>query len=97
MSGLKVSTTELAQLGSNVVGYAQDYNEALSRIETLVNELPTKWSGADSQELISKINGYQPDMKNLVTVLNEYGQFLNQTARSYDQLQGNIRSAASRL
>lgn len=97
MSGLRVSTTELAQLGNKVSGYAQDYNEALSRIQTLVNGLPAKWSGADSQELISKINGYQPDMKNLVAVLNEYGQFLNKTARSYDQLQGDIRSAAGRL
>ena len=88
---LEVCATQVEQLKSNV-----EHNIAVlyQRVETMS---VTGWIGSDNLAFTRQIEGYHDDFYRVLTLMQQYVEFLRMSARSYRQMQQELAAQAGRL
>lgn len=76
---------------------AIEYNNAVTELYKIVDNLTTSWQGTDNVAFANKINSYKEEIVALGQVVNNYALFLNRSSGSLNDLQSDISSAAGRL
>lgn len=76
---------------------AIEYNNAVTELYKIVDNLTTSWQGTDNVAFANKINSYKAEILTLGKVVNNYAIFLNESSGSLSDLQSDITSAAGRL
>ena len=84
-------------LGVEVEGKGNEYIGEVNKIYQAVEELRNGWQGEDNQAYITKVNEYKETITSLGRVIEDYGNFLKQTADNLQRLQDDIASQAGRL
>lgn len=92
-----VDFSKLKNLGNQIQDLAADYATEINKIYSEVENIGTKWEGADKDAFVAKAREYEQDIRNLGNVVKSYGVFEVNSANKYEQTQNRIQSAASSL
>ena len=66
-------------------------------IYTTMHQLEAIWKGKDNEAFIRQLDAFQPQLKRMTTLVEQYGNYLQSCAAQYEQLQAERTMAASRL
>ena len=94
---LSVNMETVRQLGKTVGDQAAEYNTEIANIYSVIDDVKSAWQGTDSTTYTSQVEGYRASMEALGKVIEQYGQFLLNTADTYQKLQDDIMSNAGKL
>ena len=94
---LSVNMETVRSLGKTVGEQAAEYNTEITNIYSVVDDIKSVWQGSDSASYTSQVEGYRASMEALGKVIEQYGQFLLNTADTYQKLQEDITSNAGKL
>lgn len=87
---------ELASVSANVSNLAEEYGVCIDDIYGIIDELGNDWKGADNLAYVNTANSYKEDMKNLAVVVNEYADFLGDSANEIRRTQEEIANLAGK-
>lgn len=92
-----VDFNKLKSLGNEIQDLAANYSTEIGKIYSEVENIGTKWEGADKDAFVAKAREYETEIRNLGNVVKSYGVFEVQSANKYEQTQSQVQSAASGL
>lgn len=87
----------IRRLGGEVKSKGDEYIQEVNRIYQAVEDLKNGWQGSDNQSYVNKVNEYKEAITNLGMILEDYGNFLVNTANKLQGVQNDISQAARRL
>ena len=90
MPSLYTDTDLMTVIGNNTKSNADEVRSNINKIYSNIDDLSSRWKGADNQAYVAKTNEYRPDMDKLVEVLDNFGTFLIDAANSYQSTQDSI-------
>jgi len=96
-SKIAVDPAKLEASAQKVDSQAQEYTKLYQQLYSEVDAMGASWQGADNQAYVSQIKGFQDDFQNIVKQLNQYAEFLRQSAKAYRTTQENVKTGAGRL
>lgn len=95
---LNQGTDSLRSTANRIINTSGEFFKAYSSMYTEIDtNLKTNWVGSDSEAFNATVHEAEPRFKHLYELMQEYAQFLLQTADAYDQQQQDIRSAISTI
>lgn len=94
---IQAEITELSQSAVSMQARAQEYAALLNQLQTSMRAAADMWKGEDSQAFLTSTDNLMPSLQRLTVVLEQYSQFLNQTAQVYAQLQADRAQRAGAL
>lgn len=82
-----------AIISQEAEAYKNDYDEMYQEVEALASF----WQGADNQAFASQIQGFLPELNQMYQLMQQYSNFLNQSAQVYEQVQNETIAYARKL
>jgi len=93
---LNQGTDSLRATANRIINTSGDFFKAYSSMYTEIDtNLKANWAGSDSDAFNTTVHEAEPKFKYLYELMQEYAQFLLQTADAYDEQQRAIRSSLS--
>ncbi len=92
-----VETTQLDTAAGKVEELATNYFEEYTKLYELVTELQNAWAGADNTAYTNQINEFKDDFQRMKNLMDDYAQFLRETAAKYRSVQEEIKTGAQKL
>lgn len=92
-----VDTDQMRAVGQRVEQAKERYNGAVQKLYNSVQAMQANWQGEDNQAYTDQIMGFQNDFTNMSTLLQQYADFLKNTATAYAETQDNVASDARAL
>lgn len=90
MESIQVTTENLINKAGEVEDkageYMARYEALLSDVDTLVT---TDWKGDDANAFKTQIEGFREDFTKMKNLMEQYAEFLRDSAKQYDTTQGN--------
>lgn len=96
-SSINVTPEELKNSAKKVNGKIQDYVKLYNQLYTEVGAMAATWKGEANQAYADQINGFKVEFENLKKVLDNYVEFLDESARIYSETEKNISDSAKKL
>lgn len=96
-SSINVTPVEIRKSAKIVDGEIKNYVKLYNQLYAEVGAIATTWKGEANQAYASQIEGFKVEFENLKKVLDNYVEFLNESARVYEQTENNIKDAAKKL
>ncbi len=94
---LSVNMETVRQMGKTVMDQSAEYNSEIANIYSVIDTVKEVWQGTDSSSYTSQVEGYRQNMEALGKVIEQYAQFLLNTADTYQKLQDDITANAGKL
>ena len=94
MSNIQVQTQVLLDTAEKVKSINSNMTEKLDEITREINNLEADWKGDASSEIRSAINALKPKMEQYRDVVNDYAQYLINTANNWGDSESAIQSKA---
>ena len=94
---IKASYEDMQSAANNITKAAEEYKANVDNLYQIVDNLVNNWKGSDNVRFAETVNGYKEDLKALGDIVNSYATFLNNSARTINETQESVSSAASRL
>jgi WXG100 family type VII secretion target len=94
---IKVDPAQLSATASQVESAAGEYRKLYNKLFTDVGGMRAAWQGADNQAFTQQIEGFRQDFEMMAKLMDEYGTFLRNASKTYQQTQDEIVSQAQRL
>lgn len=86
MNGLNINYDEIITLGNQIFNKGDEFNEVISKIESVINELSISWQGVDSVKVLNELSEECKEMKNYALAINEIGLLLQKVANRYQSI-----------
>lgn len=94
---IKIQPEQVGINGQQIQTKANEFQDLTQQISTKVHQLTSVWQGKDNLAFVSSLEQYQPQLKQLYTIMDAYGRFLVTSAARYQALQDERVQAAGRL
>lgn len=95
---LTQGTDSLRATANKIINTAGDFFTSYSGMYTEIDSnLKTNWVGADSDAFNAGVHEVEPKFKQMYELMQDFAQFLLQTADAYDQQEQDIRNAAQAI
>ena len=94
---IQVNTEEVFQTSSFLKNQSAEYEQLIKKTQTMIHDTSSIWKGKDNQELVTKIDSFQPQLLKIKSIMEQYAAYLNSCAIQYNQLQQERMMAARRL
>lgn len=94
---IKVDPAQLNATASQVESAAGEYRKLYNKLFSDVGGMRAAWQGVDNQAFTQQIEGFRDDFEMMAKLMDEYGTFLRNAAKTYQQTQDEIVSQAQRL
>lgn len=94
---ITVSPEYLRKASMNISREAQLYQGDYTKMYQEVDAMVNSWSGVDNQAFVSQIKGFVPELNKMYQLMQQYSNFLNQTAQVYERVQNETAAYARRL
>lgn len=94
---LQANLEQMKNEARDINSAAKEYEDAVTQLYAVVDNLSTSWQGVDNKTFVDKINSYKNEIQTLGQIVNNYAIFLDGAAGSLDELQGDVSSAAGKL
>lgn len=92
-----VDPAKLEAAATKMDAQAADYTKQYTKLFSEVDGMGAAWKGVDNQAFVNQIKGYMDDFQNMVKLMNQYSDFLRQSAKTYKETQTETMNAAKRL
>lgn len=86
-------TAAANQMDGIIVDYQKQYNKLFSDVDAM----GAAWQGRDNQAFVNQIKPFMQDFNKMTTLMQQYSQFLKDSAKAYQTTQNNIVSSAQKL
>ena len=96
-NSLYTDTDSMSATGNSTKANAEEYLAEIGKIYNYIDDLASRWKGADNQAYAAKTNSYRADMDKLGHVINDFGDFIISAANSYKSTQDSILSGINKL
>lgn len=92
-----VDPARLDAAAQKMESQAADYQAQYTKLFSEVEGMGAAWKGSDNLAFVNQIKGYMDDFQNMVSLMNQYSDFLKQAAIVYRDTQQDIINTAKRL
>lgn len=94
---IQVNTEEVFQTSVYLKTQAAEYEQLIRKIQMMIHDTSGVWKGKDNEALVQKIDSFQPHLKKIQNIMEQYSAYLNACATQYNHLQQERMMAARRL
>ena len=84
---ITVNIEEVAQGAAYLKQKSSQYQQMIEQIYACMHQMQAVWHGSDHQAFINQLDQFRPHLQKLTNVIDEYAQYLSQSARLYQQVQ----------
>lgn len=86
----------LRTTANNIINAAGDFYKAYSDMYNEIDSnLKSNWVGSDSDAFNSGVHNVEPKFKSLYELMQDFAQFLYQTADAYDEQEKDTQTTAA--
>ena len=96
MQRIIVDPSRLENTAGNIESKNNDYQRIYNSLYSEVDKMSASWQGKDNEAFINKIKTFKDDFKQISIILNQYSEFLRNSARAYRETQDELYRAAIR-
>ena len=97
MAKIMADPAKMRSYATKVGTEATDFKTNYTTMYKVIDGLKSAWTGKDNQAFANKINEYKSDFEAMYKAIESYKDFLNESAKAYEQAQTEIANAAGRL
>lgn len=94
---ITIQIQEVYQSATYLKQKAQTYEQAILQINQMMHQMQSVWQGKDNEAFIAKVESFQPQLKRMTTIIEQYSAYLQSSAQQYEALQQDRAMAAGRL
>lgn len=91
MAEIKVNSSVMKEKASNFKNVAKSVEQFTNDMMSEIDSLKQAWEGEAAEALVNKFKGLQKNFEEICKTIEQYGDFLNQAADSYDKVEENIK------
>ncbi|WP_010250268.1 WXG100 family type VII secretion target [Acetivibrio cellulolyticus] len=97
MAEFKVTPQVLRSTSSNIKSINTNFQGVMKDIETEMNKMKKKWESEAANAFISKFTGLKDNFEAYYKVIDSYTNFLESTAKAYEEADKAINNASGSL
>ena len=94
---IRVTTGELRTIANALTTLADNYKTDYEAVLTRVNQMVDRWQEVDSQTYRDKVQSFKSDFDRMKQEIDDYVQYLKNSAQAYDDAQGDAVNRAKNL
>ena len=94
---LTAEYNDMQNIAKSINNSAQEYINDVNALYAIVENLPDVWEGYDTASYTETVKSYEQDIKALGQVVNNYAEFLNQSAVIIAKTQDSIANKGKKL
>ena len=92
-----VTPEQLESAASKILDLAGDYQELYNQFYSKTSSMAQSWEGKDNLAFIDQIDGFKDDFNKMYTLMNQYAEFLQKSAKAYRDTQDAVTADARKL
>jgi len=89
---IRMTPEQMRTRSGEVSNQQQAFQEVVSRMQNIINELQTEWEGQAANSFAQQFNDLQPSFRSMDELLGDISMQLNQTAQAVEELDNEIAS-----
>ncbi len=97
MKKIYVEQERLINCANNVDDLNMEFQRLKGTLLEKVETLSSSWSGKDNQAFVSEITEYGTVMNSMSTIMNQYADFLRNSANAYQRTQEEVYNEALKI
>lgn len=97
MRQIFVEPDHLDEIASKVEVAKGDYERLYRLLYSEVDKMSSVWQGKDNIAFTEQIQSYEEDFKQMTIIMQQYVDFLKNSARAYRETQDELYSQAQKL
>lgn len=94
---VEVESTYLEKVACDIEQEENVYRQAVQELFEQVSSLSQAWQGEDNLAFVRSINSYKNDLEKIAIIMNQYINFLSNSAKAYQETQANLKMEAEHL
>ena len=94
MATIKVNSTVMRDKANAFKTVSASVKTFTTEMTNEIESLKTTWQGESAETLVTKFKGLADDFEGIINTINQYADFLNQAADSYDKVESSVKQAA---
>lgn len=80
-----------------IADLAKDYEKEYKALFDRVSNMKGKWDGQDNQNYTDQVEGFRDDFEKMKSLMDQYSEYLKNTAQAYINTQNEIAKTAKGL
>lgn len=92
-----VDPQKLTDASTQMDGIIADYQRQYNKLFSDVDAMGSAWQGKDNLAFVNQIKPFLQDFNKMTDLMNQYSQFLKNTAKTYDSAQTGVVDSAQKL
>lgn len=97
MQNIYVEPERLRNASLKIQDFNTNYKQLKNRLYEEVDYLTSKWQGKDNLAFSNQIKSYQNSLNLISLIIEQYCDFLNNSANAYNQTQEDLYSQAMKI
>ena len=93
MADIRVSPEELSSQGNELIGYAGDVAETLTRVESKINEIIDGWDGLAQDAYYEMYSTMKESLDKFPELLNSLGEATVAAAEAFNDVDEQLKSS----
>lgn len=94
---IKVTPQELQTASSQITSLANSYEKEYKALFDRIHNMKGKWDGQDNQNYTDQVEGFRDDFEKMKSLMDQYSEYLKNTAQAYTDTQNEIAQTAKGL
>jgi len=90
MKSIYVLPSHLEGVAKSVDSNNQEYQRLFKKLYSDVDNISAVWQGEDNLAFVNQIKGFLDDFNRMSQIMNQYSDFLRNSARSYRDCQSQL-------
>ena len=94
---IQVTPEQLESAATKILDLAGDYQELYNQFYSKTGSMAQSWEGKENLAFIDQINGFKDDFNKMYTLMTQYAEFLQKSAKAYRDTQDAVTADARKL
>ena len=94
MATIKVNSTVMRDKASGFKTVSSSIKTFTSEMTNEIDSLKSTWEGESAETLVNKFKGLSDDFEEICNTINQYAEFLETDAESYDKVEASVPQGA---
>lgn len=94
---IQVTPEQLDSTAGKIKNLAADYKAQYDKLYSVTDAMASTWNGKDNVAFVNQIAGFKDDFNKMYTLMINYADFLEKSAKAYRETQDTVVSDARKL
>ena len=90
MALINIDAEKTITYGNEIVAGAKSFNEEVSKIYGIIDDLKKTWTGSAAQRFTDNIESFRTDYEEFGKLINNFGELLVAIGTDYQNLETNL-------